>query len=127
MRHRKVKQYQLDFKDYLLAKDFTTKTIREMLNAIRTFYREFDVELGKIHLKQSGYQKTIEDIPDKNDIKLALQLALPKYKAIISLMLSSGMGRSEILSLNYQNFIDSISEYLESPLNDPCNVEEITH
>jgi hypothetical protein len=91
MRHRKVKQYQLDFKDYLLAKDFTTKTIRGMLNAIRTFYREFDVELGKIHLKQSGYQETIEDIPDKNDIKLALQLALPKYKAIISLMLSSGM------------------------------------
>jgi len=36
-------------------------------------------------------------------------------------MLSSGMGASEIISLTYQNFLNSISEYLETPLKEPLN------
>jgi integrase len=42
---------------------------------------------------------SFENLPDRDDIKRALNYATPKYRAIILLMLSSGMGRSEILSL----------------------------
>lgn len=125
MRQRKIKQYQLDFKDYLLTKDFTNTTIAGIITGIRTFYTEFDIELGKLKLNRTKHQETIADIPDKNDIRLAMEYAIPKYKSIITLMLSSGMGASEITSLTYQNFLDSISEYLKTSLKEPLNVEEI--
>ena len=35
------------------------------------------------------------------------------------------MSASEIISLTYQNFLDSISEYLETPLKEPLNIGEI--
>jgi len=121
MRQRKIRQYQLDFKDYLISLDFTNSTIRGIITGLRTFYSEFDIELPKVHLKRNQHQETIDDIPNKNDIRLALEHANFKYKAIILLMLSSGMGASEIISLTYQNFLNSISEYLETPLKEPLN------
>jgi|BarGraIncu00222A_1022003.scaffolds.fasta_scaffold492869_1 hypothetical protein len=47
MRRRKIRQYQLDFKDYLISLDFTNSIIREIITGVRTFYSEFDIELPK--------------------------------------------------------------------------------
>jgi integrase len=96
-----------------------------ILTIIRSFYKEFDLDLPRTYLKQKQTTETIKDIPSKEDIRFALKHTDLKYKAIITLMLSSGMGASEISSLTYEHFYNSISKYVESDVKDPLNVVEI--
>jgi integrase len=123
MRRRSIKKYLLDFKDYLHERDFSVLTVKTHMTAIRSMYHEQNIEVPKIILKKDNRQELRDSIPTKEDIRYALTLANPKYKAIILLMSSSGMGKSEIISLTYQNFLDSISEYVEMSLNSMVDVE----
>jgi len=125
MRNRKIKEYLLDFRDHLLHEDYSPKTISVILTIIKSFYAEFDIELPRTQLKQKQTQEGIKDIPSKKDIRFALKHTDLKYKAVITLMLSSGMGASEISSLTYQHFYNSIKNYVEIDVKEPLNVEEI--
>jgi integrase len=112
MRRRKIKSHLLNFKDYLNTKDHTVLTVRNYITIIRSFYREFDIELPKMYLKTDNRQESREDIPTKDDIKIALKYANPRYRAIILLMSSSGMGASEIISLSINDFLTSLKDYI---------------
>jgi integrase len=126
MRRRKIKIYLLNFKDYLDSQNFSVLSIKTHMGSIRAMYRENDIEVPKIILKKDTRQELRDSIPTKEDIRYALTLANLKYRAIILLMSSSGMGMSEIISLTYQNFLDAISEYVEMSLNAPVDVGELT-
>ena len=125
MRNRKIKKHILSFRDHLLHEDYSPKTVSVIMTIIRSFYNEFDIELPRTYLKQKQEQEDIKDIPNMEDIRFAIKRVDRKYKAIITLMLSSGMGASEISSLTYQNFYDSIKKYVEKDIKNPLDVVEL--
>ena len=69
---------------------------------VRTFYREFETELPRVNtkIKNGSITKTKEEIITIEHIKKAMGYANPKYKAIMVLGMSSGMGGAEIRSLS---------------------------
>ena len=102
MRNKSVKKYLLDFKDYMETNNYSSHNITNTLTMVRTFYTEYDIMLPKMQLKRKHNVESVEDIPSKNDIKLALKNCNPKFQAIILLMSSSGMGSAEVRSLSYK-------------------------
>lgn len=101
MKNRKIKKHIMGFIQHLKGGKRTANTISSTIVTIKTFYREFEIELPHIrcNIKQDQELITIKDIPTKEDIKKALKYANLTYKAIIKLMMSSGMGSAEVRNL----------------------------
>jgi integrase len=128
LRKRKIKQYLTKFKENYTERGYSENHIKIGLTSVRTFYRTFDIQLPQSTLKRTNNKETIEiieELPTKEDIKKALEYASPTYKAIILLMVSSGMGRAEIISLTVQDFINSISDYFNKPITLPLDIDRI--
>jgi integrase len=125
MRNRSIKKYLLDFKQFLENKNYSSHTIVNTITIVRSFYTEFDVILPKMHLKQKHKNESIEDIPNKEDIRKALKYANPKYNAIILTMSSAGFGSAEIRSLKYTDLLRSLKEYINIPKNSMLPVDEL--
>jgi integrase len=125
MRRRKIKAHLLDFKEFLNTKNYTLLTIRQTIIAVRSFYREFDIELPKMFLQSDKRQESREDIPTKKHIEIALRHVKPRDKAIILTMSSSGMGASEILSLKIKDLLISLKDEINIPKSNVFNVDEL--
>lgn len=125
MRNRSIKKYLLNFKSYLETKNYSKINISTIITTIRTFYKEYDIILPDMHLKHGIKNESIEDIPSKEDISKALNFANIKYQALILLISSSGMGSAEVRSLTYHDFLKSISEYVERPVNSIVSIGDI--
>ena len=125
MRKRALKRYLLSFKQYLSdEKGYSPQNINKTMTIIRSFYHEFQIELPHIIIrKKPNERQTISDIPTLDHIREIVKICNRKYTAIFTLMLSSGMGAGEVLSLKYGDFLNSINEYLEIPINKMVDVE----
>ena len=112
MKDRQIKRYMLDYLNFLKKSQFSYNFIKQCIMTVKTFYREFEIELPNIRFKRNNENdiQTIEDIPSKDEIKEALGNCNKKYKGIILLMSSSGMGSSEIRNLKYSDFLTAIEE-----------------
>jgi integrase len=122
----KLKEHLKTFELFLTVKDYSKKHQESAMGSIRNFYSWHDIQLPRPRPnKAKKTHETIEDIPNKEDIKKALSQCNFKYKAIILLMISSGMGSAEVRSLNVQNFLDSLSEYFRRPLKIPLDIVQI--
>jgi integrase len=65
---------------------------------------------------RTDYRKeTIEDIPSKKDIEIALKHSNIKYNSIITLMSSSGMRMSDVTALSYEHLLISLQDYTKLP------------
>lgn len=114
LRDRTIKKHLVQYKKYLQDQNRSESTISVTIAVIRSFYNEFEITLPRTKSKPRYKQKqSIDDLPKKEDIIHALQFTKIKYRAIILLMASSGMGRSEIVNLTYKDFLNSISEYID--------------
>ena len=123
MRKRAIKDHLLSFKQHLtIEKNYSPSTISKMMTSIRSFYHEFQIELPHIIRKKPSERQTLSDIPTFENIREILELCNRKYSAIITLMLSSGMGAGEVLSLNYSDFLNSIMTYLDIPIDKMVDV-----
>ena len=65
---------------------------------------------------------TTDDIVGKEHILRALEHCNLKYKAILLLMSSSGMGRAEIIHLTYKDFLNAISEYYKPSVKEQFDI-----
>lgn len=110
---RKIKRYFSEYHQKLIDEQKSPNYVKATIMTIRTFYAEFEIELPKNRIKQITQKRiiTTDDIVGKEHILRALEHCNIRYKAIILLMSSSGMGRAEIINLTYNDFLDSISEY----------------
>lgn len=124
MKNRKVKQYLNDFSHYLTENKKSHNYIKACLTTVRSFYAEFDIELPKIRLKKENDKRmiTTDDIVGKEHILRGLEHCNLKYRAIILLMSSSGMGKSEIMNLTYNDFLNAISEYYKPSSNEQFDI-----
>jgi integrase len=126
-RNRKIKQHIQQYKEYLNEKGYSPGHIKIALTVIRTFYRDMEIEIPYTRRQRTRQDDpgTKGDLPGKEDISNALEYATPKYRAIILLMASSGMGRGEVLSLTVQDFLDSIQKYNRNPVKLPLDIGEM--
>ncbi len=119
MKRRNIKKYLTNFLIHLRDNNKSENYISTMMTTIQSFYREYDIELPKIRIKSHDKNNmvTTDDIVKREHILKALDHCNLKYKAIILLMSSSGMGQSEIVNLTYKDFLNAISEYYKPTKN----------
>ncbi len=125
MMNRRIKKQLLDFRAHLEETNKSPNFTQNAMTVIRSFYSEFEIELPKSRSNRKKEEKlsTTKDIPDKDDIKKVLKYANPKYKAMILLMMSSGMGSAEIRELRFSDLLKSY----EIPIKDPFDIDKTLH
>lgn len=126
-KNRKLKTRLISFRQHLVEK-YKKNTIQSYFNAIMAIYHYFEIEiheLPKLNKKNINIPEPINyvDLPTKEIIKKALQIADNRMKAIILFMSSSGCAKRETLNLTIQDFIDATSIYHNS--NDIHEVIEL--
>lgn len=116
LRNRKIKQRLIQFKQYLINKNFAVATINLNLMKIKSIYYFYDFELPhNITPLKNNIYKTIEDIPTMEDVKLAIENTNNiRLQAIILFAVSSGCARREILNLTINDFISATKDYHHS-------------
>jgi integrase len=124
MKDRQIKEHLLDFKTQLQDDGKSYNTLKTYIAVIMGFYHEHEIDTPRIKIKnhELKQQITTNDIVGKKHIKKALKISNVKYRAIILLMSSSGMGSAEVRSLTYKIFLNAISEYYEPPKTEQFNI-----
>ena len=123
LRKTKLKEHLKNFELFLKNKDYSKMHQESAMGAIRNFYSWHDIQLPRPRPNRTNRtHETIEDIPNREDIKKAVSQCNLKYKTIILLMASSGMGHAEVRGLKIQDFLDSLSDYFRRPLELPPGI-----
>lgn len=127
MKNRKIRRYLIDFIGFLKSENKSSSYIKNVIMVIRTFYAEFDIELPRLRSKMriNEEYKSLDEIVIKEDIEKILKYCNTKYKAIILLMSSSGMGFSEIRHLQYKDFINSLEIDIDDPFALPILTKKV--
>jgi integrase len=115
IKERRLTRHLTGFKQYLQKNGKSYNTIKTYMATIKGFYHEFDIETPRIKIKDHAQKEriTTKDIVGKEHIKNALKHANIKYRALILLMSSSGMGSAEIRHLTWEHFLYAISEHFK--------------
>ena len=94
--------------DYILKHNLSSSYQNQIVNAIKLYFktvREINLELDKIHRPKR--EKLLPNVLSKEEIKAILEAhSNLKHKAMLSLIYSCGLRRSELLDLKLSN-IDS--------------------
>jgi integrase len=121
-RKRKIKGYLSGFKQYREDLGHSPHTVKNSITTVRSFYNYFDVDLPKEKQKYHWMERlTADRLPTRSDIRRVLSVANPKYRSIISVGYSSGMGAGEITSLTIQDLINGLG------INNPHSIGELRH
>lgn len=132
LKDRTLKKRLIDFRNYLLNSELSTKTARTYFSKIKAFYRHYEIEIPL--LPKVSYDKTYEtnylDLPKHSDIEKAIDESSLLMKAIILFMISSGTAKAETLSITIEDFIKATEEYhrndtIENILNELENKKNI--
>lgn len=134
MKKRKIKWYFIEYMDLIEEAGMAFSTRKKIQSTIRTFYREFEIELPRtvrlIHEDEELI--TTDSMIQKEHIEKAYDRADVKYKAIIKLIMSSGMGASEITNLTYKDFLNSLNlqedkspQKIREEINSRENIDKI--
>ena len=125
-RHRKsIKLHVLEYMDYLdnqtsLAE--STKNTR--INTIKSFYKSFDIEVPNIknNYNRAPDRRNVERKLNKEIIRLMVQKATTRDKAILTIAYTTGQAADEISHLTIQQFMDAWNYELETPV---ISVEDV--
>lgn len=93
-----------------LIETASKKTVKTNMSRIQTFYRHFEIELPELSYVSEKSMNDYEpiyytDLPDKEIIRKAVNVASPIMKSILLFELSSGCGRREVLNLTIGDYI----------------------
>lgn len=119
-KRRKIRQRLLSYRKYVYD-NYKENTARRYFSLIKTIYLHMDIEihnLPRISTKRANKSKplTYEDLPTKQVLKKAINLANPLMRAIITFMCSSGTGRRECLNLQVQQYLNGFKDYINTPV-----------
>lgn len=123
--HRKqVRNYMIDFQAYLDQKDLKESTKKKQIEIITSFYKSLDIRLPSI---TTNYDNT----PDPENtskmllkpiIKVMMNNASTRDKAIMSFMALTGQAQMEVSHLTLTQLIKAYNTILDTPI---FNVEDI--
>ena len=114
-KRRKLKKRLLTYRQYLLD-NYALNTVKAMFGPILVIYRYYEIELfplPPINTKAANTPQPVqfEDLPDKEIIRKAVDVATPTMKPIILFMASSGCAKRETLNLTIGDYLEALSEY----------------
>ena len=113
-KHRTLKKRLTEHRTYLYN-THAPSTAKSRLTKIQSFYRHFDIEIHQLptFVKNVDNNAPINysDLPDKEIIRAAVDVATPVMKPLILFMSSSGCGRAETLNLTVDSYIKSTENY----------------
>ena len=113
-RQRKIKNRLLHFRTYLVNEtDLKISTIQSHISQLGTVYKQFDVEVPELpRLKDTNLiETTYIDLPTREHIAMALEIAGIRIGSLILFMASSGTARAECASLTIGDFIKGCEGY----------------
>jgi site-specific recombinase XerD len=127
--HGLIEENLNEYIESLQLKGKSSRTIVNSLDTVKAFYNEFDIDTEDIKriISPEIDQLTPKKIISLNEINEALELSSLRDKAIILLHLSSGMEATEIRNLTYEDFINSIEEYLDLDSGDKFAINKIAN
>ena len=114
-KHRTLKKRLIEYRTHLYN-TYAPATAKSRFAKIQAFYRHFDIEIHPLppfntkNLEKQAPTK-FTDLPDKEIIRAAVDIATPVQKCLILFMSSSGCGRAETLNLTIQDYIEATQEY----------------
>nr|WP_278823562.1 hypothetical protein [Methanobrevibacter smithii] len=125
-KHSRLKSKLVEYRHHMFQ-NYAAGTVRKEMNCIIFFYKFYDIEawdLPKVNDKSIQKPAPIyfKDLPDKEVIMEAFQIASLLMKAIILFSCSRGCARTETLSLTIGDYIKALSEYLPNNRRDIFDV-----
>ena len=114
-KRRTLKNRLITYRQYLIE-NYSKKSINTYFSPIINIYRYYEIEIHDL----PGIDKkslnstppiTYKDLPDKEVIRAALEIASPVMVAIILFMCSSGCAKAETLSLTINDYMEATKEY----------------
>jgi integrase len=124
----KINDYFYDYIENLKKNGKSPSTIINQTDTVKSFYHSFDIDINGIkpiilpETDNSDYK-----IISSDQIREALELSSLRDKAIILLHLSSGMEATELRSLTYGDFVNSLDEYFDLNKEELLNVKKIAN
>lgn len=115
-RNNMVSHYVEKYLNELKDKGKSLNTIKNRFDTLKAFFSEFEIDKSVLKDIKTFDNLSFDGLPQKDQIRKAVQIAGIRDKAIVLLHFSSGMGAIELRYLTYGDFINSIDEYLN--LND---------
>ena len=111
LRRSKLVQHLDDFEDYL-EDNYAHTTRQYAMGTVRSFYKRYKIVLPESERIVRDKEKvilTVQDLPNKDDVKQVLTLATVRDKAIIIMGVSAGLGKAEIRNLKMGDLLDAIN------------------
>lgn len=110
---RKVNSYQFLYNNFLESKKNSEVTKKHKIVMFRALFKEYDIKMPKMIRFNTSISRTrIKDIPSWDDVRKSLNYCKNnKNKALISLLVTSGMREGDIVSLTIQDFLEATSIY----------------
>ena len=123
-KNRTLKKRLINYTNHL-KQDKSINTVKHRLKMVKAFYRHHEIEIGKlppINLKNAKVNQpiTYQDIPSKEVIRQAYDVAEPLMKALLLFLVSSGMSKVDCLNLQISDFITATSKFHQSD-----NIEDV--
>jgi len=100
---RKIRDYFEDFNYYLSEQGLSPNTIHSYFNALKSFYRFYDIDIPNVKLDAAVLKKCNLGIPTREDIQDALKVADPLETALILVGVSSGLAANELINLQVRD------------------------
>lgn len=126
-RGRKIDEYFQDYIENLQKSGKSSNTIINRLDTVKAFYNEYDIDTSSINniISPKMDNLTHNEIISQDQIKEAMELSSLRDKAIILLHMSSGMEATELRYLTYEDFINSIEEYIDLKPDERFKIKKI--
>ena len=112
-KHRTLKKRLIEYRVYLYH-THSKNTAGHRFNRILAFYRHFDIEIHDLpvfHHQDNTPPMNYRNLPDKEIIRAALDIAAPVMKPVILFMVSSGCAKAETLNLTIDDYMKATYDY----------------
>ena len=117
-KERRLKDKLLNFKIYLIEKEYVNSTVHDYVKKVKSFYRHHYIEIHTINEKAKGKKYnpiTFTELPNKEILKKAIDISPnPLIKAFILFLSSTGLSKVDALNLTIEDYLNSVSEYTDN-------------
>lgn len=115
---RTLKKRLTNYMNYCKS-TLTLNSAKSYVKLVKIFYHHHDIEIHKLPPLNEKNAKvrspiTAKDLPTKEILREAVEIAEPLMQALILFMVSSGMSKVDTRNLTIQDFIDATSRYHHS-------------
>ena len=111
----KLKRRLTNYMNYCKS-TMTLNSAKHYLKIVKLFYHHHDIQIHKLppfNERNAKIRQPImpKDLPTREILRDAVEIAEPLMKALILFLVSSGMSKIDARNLTIQNFIDATAKY----------------